>query len=217
MEDCDTAACSGTHVRRTIEVGPIKILAREGHSKNVTRIDYVVGKRAVQEIARDGQVLAEVSESLSASRDQLGQIVQKMASDLRQAEKHAQELGEMLAEYRVQELTQGGEIVGGVRLLVDVIDYLGTDAIRKMVAKTISGQESVVMALIGAGERLTITAGRSDNIDVNLSPLIAGIAREHGGGGGGRPNFVSAGGIVASPNVIRDQVKTKLEQALQGG
>jgi alanyl-tRNA synthetase len=215
IEGWDVAACSGTHVRHTIEVGPIKILGRESHSKNVTRLDYAVGEQAVAEIARDAEVLAEIAEFLNTSRDQLSRIVQKMASDLQDAEKDVRELQERLVGYRAQELLNGGEEVARVRLLVETIDYLDSDSIRKMVAKTISEQDSVVIALIGIDDRLTITAGRSDDVNIDLSDPVVSIARANQGGGGGRANFVSAGGIVASAVEVQDELKTKLREALQ--
>ena len=216
MHDWDTAACSGTHVQRTIEVGPIKVLGRDIHSKNVTRIDYAVGERAVAEMARDVQVLGEVTESLNTSRDQLSQVVQKMASDLQEAEKTARKLRQTLAEYRGQELLQGGEMVGQARLLVAVAEQLDAGQVRKMVAKAISGEESIVMALIAGHDDLTVTAGRSNDVDVDLTGPVVTIARQRGGGGGGRPNFVSAGGIAGSAEEVRDQLKVALEEALRG-
>ena len=53
VEGWDLAACSGTHMHNTLEIGPIKVVAREIHKKNVTRIDYAIGKRAVAEIGRE--------------------------------------------------------------------------------------------------------------------------------------------------------------------
>lgn len=217
MQGWDTAACSGTHVQRTIEVGPIKVLGREIHSKNVTRIDYAVGERAVAEMAQDARVLGEVAELLNTSRDQLSQVVQKMASDLQEAEKTARKLRQTLAEYRGQELLQGGEMVGKVRLLVEVAENLDPDPVRKMVAKAISEEESIVMALIAGDDPVTIAAGRSDDVDLDLTGPVVNVARERGGGGGGRPNFVSAGGIAGPAEEVRDQLKRALEEGLRPG
>lgn len=215
IEDWDVAACCGTHVRSTIEVGPIKVLARESHKKNVTRIDYAIGKRAVAEINREDEVLTATAEFLSTSKDQVGQIVRKLSEDLREAEKEAGKLREELTAYKAQELLEGGEEVDGVRLIVGAASYLDQAAVRKMVAKVTSEHDSVVAAVIGGADRLAMAAGCSDDVDVNLSPPIVDIAQEYGGGGGGSPSFVNAGGMAGSIHQVRDKVENALRALLQ--
>jgi hypothetical protein len=46
-------------------------VAREIHKKNVTRIDYAVGKSAVAAIADDDKVAGETDVFLGTSKDQL--------------------------------------------------------------------------------------------------------------------------------------------------
>jgi len=41
------------HTGHTVEIGPIKVVAREIHKKNFTRIDHAVGKSVVAAIADD--------------------------------------------------------------------------------------------------------------------------------------------------------------------
>ncbi len=215
IEGWDVAACCGTHVHSTIEVGPIKVLARESHKKNVTRIDYAIGKRAIAEIAREDAVLSETAEFLSTSKEQVGQIVRKMSEDLREAEKEVSKLREELTAYKAQDLLEGGEEIEGVRLIVGASGYLDQSAVRKMVAKVTSENESVVAAVIGGKDRLALAAGCSDDVEINLSQPIVEIAQEYGGGGGGSPTFVNAGGMAGSIHQVRDKVENALRELLQ--
>jgi alanyl-tRNA synthetase len=215
IEDWDLAACSGTHLQSTIEIGPIKVVARESHKKNVTRIDYAVGKAAVAAIADDDRIVAEMAASLGTSRDQLNQAVRKMAADLRDSRKSLRKLGESLMEYKVEGLLQDAEQIGGLQLIVDTADYSDSKSLRTMVARIVSERDSVVAAILGVEDKLTIVAGCSQDVGVDLVEPIVRIARKYGGGGGGRPGFVNAGGIVGSVETVRSEVETELKRMLQ--
>jgi alanyl-tRNA synthetase len=215
IEDWDVAACSGTHVLRTVEVGPIKVVAREIHKKHVTRLDYAVGKAAVAAITDDERILAETAASVGTSKDQLNQVVRKMASDLQDSRKSLRKLGGMLVDYKAEELSQHGETVGGVLLIIDTADYLDSALLRTMIARIVSERDSVVAALIGVEDKVTIVAGCSQDVVINLVEPIVRIAKKYGGGGGGRPGFANAGGINGSVGTVRDEVEMELKRILE--
>jgi alanyl-tRNA synthetase len=210
IEGWDLAACSGTHVRRTVEIGPIKILAREIHKKNVTRIDYAVGTRAVKEIYQDENILAESSEFLSTSKDSLVQIIQKNSASLQANQKDIKKLSERLVDYQVLELEGKGNIVNGIRLIISVVDILDGSACRAMAAKILAESKSTVTAIIGGGNEAFIVAGSSNDLNLEISPAIINIARGFGGNGGGRPNFVTIGSMKANTQTVRDAVEKEL-------
>ncbi|MGB3905943.1 MAG: DHHA1 domain-containing protein [Anaerolineae bacterium] len=214
VEDWDIAACSGTHLHRSVEIGPIKIVARESHRKNVTRIDYAIGKRAIAEFAEDERIVAETATLLGTSKDQLTQVVRKMASELQSDRKRLRKLRELLVGYKVQELLQSVEAIGGVQLIIDSVDYLDSKSIQAMVATIVSERESVIAAIIGVDDQLTVVAGCSQDVNISLSEPIVRIAEKYGGGGGGRANLVTAGGIRGSFRAVRDEVEMELKQTL---
>jgi alanyl-tRNA synthetase len=214
VQGWDVAACSGTHLHRTIEIGPVKVLARETHKKNVTRIDYAVGAAAVAAIAEDDRIVAETAAFLGTSRDQISPMVHKLSSDLQAAEKSLRSFRQLLVDYKGQELAGGGEVIGGTRLVVDAAEYLDTRSLRALVARLVSGPGRVVAALIGGEQELTIVAGCSASVDINLVEPIVRIAAKHGGGGGGKPSFVNAGGIKAPAGSVRSEVEAELRKLL---
>jgi alanyl-tRNA synthetase len=215
IEDWDVAACSGTHLHHTVEVGPIKVVAREIHKKNVTRIDYTVGKAAVAAMTEDERIVAETAASLGTSKDQLGQVVRKMATDLQDSQKSLRKLGELLVGYRIEELLQQGETIGGVRLIIDIEETLDSKSLRMMVARIVSERDSVVAAIIGVQDRLGIIAGCSQDVGINLVEPVVRVAKKYGGGGGGKPSFVNAGGISGSVDTVRSELETALKRILE--
>jgi alanyl-tRNA synthetase len=214
VDGWDLAACSGTHVRRTIDIGPIKIISRESHKKNVTRIDYAVGKRAVAETVNDERILMDTADFLSTSKEKLGQVVRKMAVDIQTSEKELRKLRGKLVDYRVSELRESAKTIHQTRLIVDAMDYIDSETAKAILTKLLSGSNSLVVAVIGGNDELSIAAGCSPDVKISISQPIVAIAKKYGGGGGGRPNYVTAGGIRWSASSIRDEVEKELSQLL---
>jgi alanyl-tRNA synthetase len=71
IEGVDLEACGGTHCSNTIEVGPIKLLGSKKLQDGVIRIELVSGKRAVEEIQKDRQLLDKSAEIFSVQVEQL--------------------------------------------------------------------------------------------------------------------------------------------------
>lgn len=214
IEGWDIAACSGTHMRRTIEIGPIKILDREIHKKNVTRIDYAIGERAVREIYQDEKILAESSEFLSTSKDSLFQIIKKNYTNLQTSQKEQRKISEKLLEYRILELKEKGKIINGIRLIIDAVDFLDANSCKVMATKLLTDSTSTVVAIISGREETAIAAGCSNDLNLEISPIIINIARNFGGGGGGKPTFVATGGMKADIGTIQGVVEQELTALL---
>ena len=214
IDGWDVAACSGTHLHNTIEIGPIKVVAREIHKKNVTRIDYAVGKSAVAAIAEDDKVVGETAVFLGTSKDQLTQIVRKLSSDLQGTQKSLRELRESVMEYKTRELLQGGETIEGTQLIVTAADYLDAKSLRVFASQLVAQRDSLVAAVIGGDDELTVVAACSQNVNINLVEPIVRVASKYGGGGGGRPNLVSAGGIKGTVQAVQNDVESELKRML---
>jgi alanyl-tRNA synthetase len=210
VEGWDTAACSGTHIRQTLDIGPIKIIAREIHKKNVTRIDYAVGKRAVDEFSREERYLAETAELLNTSKDQVPVLVRKLSGDLQTTQKELRKLREHMTKYRIAEIQTSAETIRGVRVLTDIAEYLDAGGVKGMASTLLTGASATLVAIIGGKETLSVAAGASSDLSLPISECITRVAKKYGGGGGGRPNFVTAGGIQSNAKVLLDEIKTEL-------
>ena len=214
IEGWDVAACSGTHVQQSVDIGPIKVLAREVHKKNVTRIDYAVGELAILEMAADEKIISETSEFLSTSKDQLNKVVQKMSNELRNANKELKKMQERLVEYKFHELNEGGEVINGIRVVIEKLDYLDSNSVKILVTKLLNQSHATIVAIVGGGEQASIVAGCSQDVQLPVSETIINIAKRYGGGGGGKLTFVSTGGIKADTEKLISVVDAELRQLI---
>jgi len=214
IEGWDVAACSGTHLHRSVDIGLIKVLAREVHKKNVTRIDYAIGELAVSEMAADEKILSETSEFMSISKDQLNKVVQKMSNELRIANKELKKLQERLVEYKFRELNEGGEVSNGIRVVTEKLDFLDSNSVKVLVTKLLNQSHTTIVAIVGGGEQASIVAGCSQDVQLPVSETIVNIAKRYGGGGGGKGTFVSTGGIKADTETLLSVVNKEIQQMI---
>ena len=73
----DVCACCAPHVKRTGEIGMLKVLNVQSYKGGV-RISILCGFRALLEFRKKAEVLSELSAKLSANQEGLGEAVDKL-------------------------------------------------------------------------------------------------------------------------------------------
>ena len=201
--DWDVEACGGTHLKRTGEVGFVKIVYTERIQDGVERIGYSVGLRALEAVQNQEQILRRVSESLNAPIEKLDSTAEKLVKELKEANTEKRRLTKEIATRETSEAgkQESATIVetGGVKLVTRNFEKsLDVDRWVQTATEMIRHDDRAVAVFYGSdGEnaRILIMAGDAaleKGIDARsavreVSPLI-------GGGGGGRKNFAQGGG-----------------------
>jgi alanyl-tRNA synthetase len=70
--------CGGTHVKRTGEIGTVRILAESSVASGVRRVEAVSGDRALAHAHRAEVILDDAAVVLRASRDTVGERVRSL-------------------------------------------------------------------------------------------------------------------------------------------
>ncbi len=102
IEGVDRSACGGTHVARTGENGAILLRGAE-KTKGATRITFLCGARAVRQARHDATLLEQASRTLSASPDDLPELVARHVVRLTASERDRKRLAQALATYMARE------------------------------------------------------------------------------------------------------------------
>jgi alanyl-tRNA synthetase len=71
IDSTDTEACCGTHCDNTSEVGLIRILKTGRISDGILRLYYVAGKRALEKISEEAEILHELCDSWAVQQSEL--------------------------------------------------------------------------------------------------------------------------------------------------
>jgi alanyl-tRNA synthetase len=212
-----TELCGGTHVRRTGDIGLMKIVSEGAVASGVRRIEAVTGKEALDYLDGGLKIAADVAATFKSTLRDVPVRVQALIAENRKLEREVSDLRRQLATGG----TSGGESsakdVGGIafapRLLQDVpakeLKSMADDLKKQVgsgVAALVSVAEGKVSLVVGVTEDL---AGRISAVDL----VRAGSAVVGGKGGGGRPDMAQAGGPDASK---AGAALEAIEAALQG-
>ena len=73
-------ACCGTHVRRTGEIGPIRVIGKE-HYKSGIRLNLLIGEKALADYGEKSAEAAKISALLSVPAERIGEAVEKLQEE----------------------------------------------------------------------------------------------------------------------------------------
>jgi alanyl-tRNA synthetase len=191
--------CGGTHVRRTGDIGFLRIVSEGAVSAGVRRIEAVAGEAAEAAVNLSERRLHEAAGLLRANPAELSDRVGALLEERRKLERQVAELQRKLA---TGEASGGVEQVAGIQLAArNLGDVPARDL--KGLADSIGKQlGSGVVALVSTAEgKASVVVGVSSDLTgrFNAVDLVRAAAAAVGGkGGGGRPDMAQAGGPDAA-------------------
>ncbi|WP_232686032.1 alanyl-tRNA editing protein [Halobacterium zhouii] len=206
--DWDAAACGGTHVRNTSEIGPVEVLARSNPGEGLTRVEFAVGPSAVERRADVRRASRAASRALGVPEGELAGEVERLQTDRDDLQDELADLRMDAIRTRLEDLgdlERGGEWwrVGTVSEF-DANDV--GDAAKDVVGG--DGDAADVVAVAGGDDRaFVVVAATPDATDPEA--VVGAVTEEFGGGGGGGATFAQGGGIDAAPREIVQFVRER--------
>lgn len=196
-EGFDVTACGGTHVARTGEVGPIKIVRQEKF-KGGARLEFKAAERALGDYAEKNALLLQLAGEMTTSYTEVVEGYRKLRDEARALRSDLKMLREAAVAREANDLVTSAETVGGVRLLRLVLSGRTIDDARLLIAASVALGNVIVLVGI-PGDKAQLIFGRSDDVAVDLVPVLkAALAVIGSGRGGGRPASAQGGGVPAS-------------------
>ncbi|MGI2155383.1 alanine--tRNA ligase [Shewanella oncorhynchi] len=197
MGDFSIELCGGTHVGRTGDIGLFKITSEAGIAAGVRRIEAVTGAAAMAYVA---QQQAELEEAAALLKGDANSVVAKLRAQLdkmKQLEKEMAQLKDKLAAAASADLVGDAVIVNGVNVLIKKLDGVEASSLRGLQDELKQKLKSAIIVLGTAQEgKVNLIAGVSNDLigKVKAGELVAMVAAQVGGKGGGRPDMAQAGG-----------------------
>lgn len=197
MGDFSIELCGGTHVGRTGDIGLFKITSEGGIAAGVRRIEAVTGAAAMAYVA---QQQAELEEAAALLKGDTHSVVAKLKAQLdkmKQLEKEMSQLKDKLAAAASADLAGDAVVVNGVNVLIKKLDGVEAIALRGLQDELKQKLKSAIIVLGTAQDgKVNLIAGVSNDLvgKVKAGELVAMVAAQVGGKGGGRPDMAQAGG-----------------------
>jgi alanyl-tRNA synthetase len=193
-----TELCGGTHVKRTGDIGPFKIVSESAVAAGVRRIEALTGPGAMAHFDAVEEALNKAAALLKAKPDDVPARVESLIEERRKLERD-------LAEARRQLATGGGgggapeaQDVGGIKFQPKLLDGMPAKDLKNLADDMKKQLGSGVVAVVSNSDgKASLVVGVTDDLTGRISAVDlvrAGSAAVGGKGGGGRPDMAQAGG-----------------------
>jgi alanyl-tRNA synthetase len=198
MGEFSTELCGGTHVGRTGDIGLFKIVSESGVAAGVRRIEAVTGAGAVAYVAEEEARLDQLADLLSASGADVVDKLRQLFDRQKKLERELESLKAKAASSATQDLAAQAQDVAGFRVIAARVDGLDAKALREAVdgLKQKLG-DCVVLLAAGAEGKVALVGGVGGAAlgKIKAGDVVAHIAAQIGGKGGGRPDMAQGGGV----------------------
>jgi alanyl-tRNA synthetase len=215
--DFSTELCGGTHTGATGEIGLIKILKEGSVSSGVRRVEAVTGEGSLQHFRKDHELENVVSRFVVPTLRQNqakdgapspGEVhtspADALKAELEKKDAEIKRLARELDQVRMKSASSSTANIGekikdvqGVKVLTHRVDNLERSQLRTLVDQLRDKIGSGVVVLGSATNgSVSLIVGVTKDLTARIQAgkIIAPVAQQVGGKGGGRPDLAEAGG-----------------------
>ncbi|NJE08232.1 alanyl-tRNA editing protein [Thermococcus sp. M39] len=208
----DVIPCGGTHVKSTGEVGFIKVVNFYKKSKNIWRIEFVCGNRALRYL---GDLLKDYWRSLDEMPNKnrpLVERVRELKSEIEKLEEEKKALRLEVWEWKAKALLKESEEVKGIKI-VSTVEELDMKDAQAFVVYLVDKNPNTIALVVG--RNYVIFAKNRGVEGVSMKELLREVLKETSGGGGGSEVLAKGGGFKVEPEKVLEIAKEKLKRLLQ--
>jgi len=198
VDGWDVAACGGTHVGNTREIGPVTVLARSNPGEGLTRVEFAVGPRAIRQRATEHERSMAAAQSLDTNVAELPDAVDGLQSERDDLRDTVSTLRKRLVDSRLADLHDDAIKADGRTWLVGTVAGLDANALADRAESAVDDDIDVAALVDADGQYLGV--GTTGGVDAG--EVVDQVTTEFGGGGGGRPTVAQGGGLSADGDDI---------------
>jgi alanyl-tRNA synthetase len=197
MGEFSTELCGGTHVSRSGDIGLFKIVAESGVAAGVRRIEALSGAGALAYVAAEEARLDTIADLLSASGADVVDKLQQVFERQKKLERELEGLKAKAANAATLDLAANAKDVHGIKVVAARLDGADAKALRDSVDQFKQKLGNCVVLLAGGADgKVALVAGVHGSAmgKIKAGELVAHVAQQIGGKGGGRADMAQGGG-----------------------
>lgn len=214
IDEFDLTACGGTHVRQTGEVGIIKVTGSGRQSGNC-RLEFLCGRRALEDYAGKHGVLARLSSELTTGYWGIEDALARLRSELKQVNRSLKRTNAELIQIEAQKLASEAVQEAGSRLICRTFVDRDVAELRRL-ASTLTASAGTVVLFGLAGPKSHLLFARSEDLNLTIDDLLKATLPSLGDAtGGGSAKFAQGGGPAASESEIQQALSEAKKRVLE--
>ncbi len=205
IEDWDLAACGGTHVRSTGEIGPVTMLDRSNPGEGLTRVEFTVGSDRIEHRQHEKQAAWTATQTLGVALSEVPNRIVELQSTVADLETDLADTRRQLVAARLEDGEAARFTVDGrewaVASLPDAEANTAAEA-----AASLQGDAADVLVITGGDDRghVVVATPGDPAADTIVDEVLGAF---DGGGGGGSAERAQAGGLDASADDLAQFVR----------
>jgi alanyl-tRNA synthetase len=197
--------CGGTHVDHSSQIGTVVITGEASVGSGNRRIEAFTGVEGFAYLARERDVVAQLTGLLKTQPDDLVGRVGDLVERLRSAEKEIEKVrvGQLLAAGGA--LAAGAAKIGPVNVVAHRADGAGGGDVRTLAVdvrgRLPQGEPGVVVIIGAADGKVSVVAAVNDEArgrGLSANDLVRAVGPLVGGKGGGKDDVAQGGGTDTS-------------------
>ncbi|SDN51761.1 alanyl-tRNA synthetase [Desulfonauticus submarinus] len=195
--DFSIELCGGTHLNNTSQIGLFLIVNEEAVAAGVRRIEALTGTYAYKHVVSLKEILLSAQEELEVNFRQIPEKIKSLIKEYKTLLKENKRLEQKFASDQGKNLLSKKETLSGIDVLAVKVEIEDVGALRKLMDDLRSKMSSGIILLAAAKQgkaNLLLSVSKDLHSKFTAPQLIKQVAKEVGGGGGGRPDLAQAGG-----------------------
>jgi alanyl-tRNA synthetase len=202
IDGWDVAACGGTHVSNTREIGLVEILDRSNPGEGLTRVEFAVGPSAIRRHATVHGSALDAARELGTNVTDLPEATAKLRETTEALERDLRTYKGDVLDARLSSLSAVER--NGRTWRVGSVDGFGPNEVGDHLKDRV-GELGDVLVVVGTGDSPYVVVASTG--DVSAGDVVDDVTDEFGGGGGGGPTFAQGGGLSASTEELLDYLR----------
>ncbi|MEP6444057.1 MAG: alanine--tRNA ligase [Hyphomicrobiales bacterium] len=192
--------CGGTHVKRTGDIGLVKLVQESASAAGVRRLEALTADRAREEFGAQDRQLKEIASLLKVGVGDVSSRISTLVEERKRLEKELKDAKKQLALSGGAGQTDDKPVdVNGTQFIGRVVQGIAPKELKGIVDEAKQTLGSGVVALVGVSEdgKAGIVVGVTSDLTDKFSAVDldrAGSEALGGKAGGGRPDMAQAGG-----------------------
>ena len=193
--------CGGTHVDATGEIGLFLLQTEGSIATGIRRIHAIAGEDAVRLVTEDLASLKETRRLLKGSEHPVEESVAELLELNRTLQKEVDQLRYQQLRAQLDRILTDVVTIQGIHVAVGKIDDADMNTLRSLGQELRRRLNESSIGILGTqdsgGQKAYLVGVVTDDLvskGINAGRIVGQLARQIGGGGGGRADLATAGG-----------------------
>lgn len=192
--------CGGTHVQRSSQIGTVVVTSDGSVGSGNRRIEALVGIEGFSFLARERDLVAQLTDLLKTQREDVPARVQDVLERLRTAEKELERIKAKQLLGAAGDVAAAAKDIGGVAFVGHRAEGAGGGDVRSLaldIRGRINDRPAVVVVIGTAGDKPSAVIALNDAAQakgLSANTLVGVVGAKIGGRGGGKNDVAQGGG-----------------------